>query len=133
NEYLPPDSGITEREALGQMIELLDRPDAGKGESKRLLNLAERVAALEGPSRKIDVLIWLVVFEKPQGRRGRDMIGCEPYYTRDRDAAASLIPDDHGWSVSFDNGTALAGCCPANEEGCWLQDVEGLTPALALT
>jgi hypothetical protein len=69
--------------------------------------------------------------------RGKDGIG---HIARDHvkewsasiDAALTLLPEGHDWSLFADNGSAMAGCQPASDDGCDMTDVPGATPALAL-
>ena len=55
-----------------------------------------------------------------------------PAFTTSIDSAASLVPDNHDWSLHVDNGNALAGCEPASEHGGAGADSRGATPAIAL-
>ena len=113
-----------------------------------LLALAERCEkACEG-SRELDAAIYetaigLGMYESIYDRSGdlciRDYPGEPgpeyrrlPRYSTSLDAAMTLVPTGHDWSLFFDNGSALAGCMPSSEDGCDLTDVPGATPALAL-
>lgn len=112
------------------------------------LALAERCEKESEGSRELDGLIWKAACEKPGDIWSRDLIDgniwmrqdpedtvayeAPPAYTTSLDAAMTLVPEGHDWSLFSDNGTAIAGCMPASEDGCDLTDVPGATPALAL-
>jgi hypothetical protein len=55
-----------------------------------------------------------------------------PHYTDSIDAALTLVPANHDWSLHADNGEAIAGCMPSSEDGCDIADCPGATPAIAL-
>jgi hypothetical protein len=55
-----------------------------------------------------------------------------PKLTASIDAALTLLPEGYDWSLFADNGSAMAGCQPASDDGCDMPDVPGATPALAL-
>jgi hypothetical protein len=113
-----------------------------------LLALAERCEKAREGSRELDGLIWKAACEKPGDIWSRDLIDgniwmrqdpedtvayeAPPAYTTSLDAAMTLVPTGHDWSLFFDNGSALAGCMPSSEDGCDWIDVPGATPALAL-
>jgi hypothetical protein len=56
-----------------------------------------------------------------------------PSYLTSLDAAMALVPPDHDWSLHVDNGAAVAGCAPADPDGCSWSDCHAPTPAAALT
>ena len=112
-----------------------------------LSELIERVETASGPDRRIDAAICRII----------DLPKCEypdclpdvmvhildrvesggddpevPAYTGSLDAALTLVPDGHDWSLFADNGSAMAGCQPASDDGCDMTDVHGATPALAI-
>lgn len=102
-----------------------------------LLALAERCEKASEGSSTLDGLIAHAAgyrvgdddsITAPNGNRA-DAI---PGFTTSLDAAMTLVPTGHDWSLFFDNGSALAGCMPSSEDGCDLTDVPGATPALAL-
>jgi hypothetical protein len=55
-----------------------------------------------------------------------------PDFCASIDAALTLVPANHDWSLHADNGEAIAGCMPSSEDGCDIADCRGATPALAL-
>lgn len=116
-----------------------------------LTSLIERVEAATEGSRELDKVIWLACtsgatrdkwsyIHKATGREctvdeTRDATGrliIVPEYTTSIDAALTLMPEGQDWSLFSDNGTAMAGCMPASEDGCDMTDTPGATPALAL-
>lgn len=123
-----------------------------------LLELAARCEAATGADREMDAAIavslnigargllpddheYLARVRKDDGcapgtywfvcRSGRSLRTAEAY-TASLDAAMSLVPEGHDWSLHVDNGEALAGCEPASDDGCWCADRHAATPALAL-
>lgn len=55
-----------------------------------------------------------------------------PDFCASIDAALTLVPANHDWSLHADNGEAIAGCMPSNEDGCDVADCHGATPAIAI-
>jgi hypothetical protein len=55
-----------------------------------------------------------------------------PDFCASIDTALTLLPEGHDWSLFADNGSAMAGCQPASDDGCDMADVPGATPALAI-
>lgn len=98
-------------------------------------DLIARLEAAPGPDREIDLHIarWRGVTVV---RRRDDDAGNEEFtywhYTESIDAAASLIPLGHDWSLCTVNGKPVAACVPMSEDGCSFSDCCGATPALAL-
>lgn len=110
-----------------------------------LLALAERCEKVSEGSRELDGAIAAALSLHPQGwRRGASEASASavwfddfynwraPDLTTSLDAAMTLVPPGHDWSLFFDNGAALAGCMPASDDGCDWTDVPGSTPALAI-
>jgi len=118
-----------------------------------LLALAERCEKASGPYRILDLDIFRAIGAPLPSEFMSRKVGLEwdevdlcfvmpidtmrvryepPVYTASLDAAMTLVPANHDWSLFFDNGAALAGCMPASDDGCDWTDVPGATPALAL-
>ena len=111
-----------------------------------LSELIELVEKAKGPSRELDTLIEIAISpdeaRMPWSCKGghvsrlcgdqhwRD--GHARKFTASIDAALTLLPEGHDWSLFADNGSAMAGCQPASDDGCDMTDVPGATPALAL-
>lgn len=86
-------------------------------------DLIARLEAATGPSFALDCEINKAVGSAAWPPRA---------YTASIDAALTLVPDDHDWSLHCDNGQAIAGCAPADPAGCSWADSRAATPALAL-
>lgn len=102
-----------------------------------LLALAERCEKASEGSRELDAAIHRLLHPEVQvfGDYVIDSLGfgrAIPSFTTSLDAAMTLVPANHDWSLFFDNGAAMAGCMPASEDGCDWTDVPGATPALAI-
>jgi hypothetical protein len=135
----------------------------------QLRDLARRVEAAQGADRAIDAEVWahtvkrealaragdwkvargwdgtcsgaLVVWDQPPPHAaGTGAIwGPAPAYTASLDAAVSLVPAGHSWSVyggEREEGHATAYCVPNGGRlpwPRWVDDVNAAKPALALT
>ena len=99
-----------------------------------MLELIERIEALEGPDREVDALIWFECIGKADGWE-YDGHQRKPY-TASLDAAMTLVPE--GWSGLFgfqgthdyieERGHAHIQTIVGEKEAC----AEAATPALAL-
>lgn len=111
-----------------------------------LLAIVERCEKASEGSRELDARIAFVLDNRSihvivdgdvLGRNNQPphdicIVGWAPSYTTSLDAAMTLVPPGHDWSLFSDNGAAMAGCMPASEDGCDWTDVPGATPALAI-
>lgn len=118
----------------------------------KLLELAERVEALTGPDRKMDIAIWMACVANAQQlelvEKGREYHGDSEAdfradrmsdgkrYTGSLDAAMSLVPKGHLWTLdSFEGPRSTAGVW--KPQTGWLiypcDAPKTATPALALT
>lgn len=111
-------------------------------------DLIDRLVNAKGPDRELDIAICQQV--DSNGYRIEDdgtilvsgdvgdgpgwfNIGYEvPGYTASVDAALTLVPPAHDWSLHVNNGEAIVGCMPESEDGCDVADSTGATPAIAL-
>jgi hypothetical protein len=99
------------------------------------MKLSDRVAELAGPCREIDAGIWLRAIEKPQPgeKRDKDIIGRWPHYTASIDAAASLVPPNHTWSLtSCGEHDMPQACVTSMDDRCEDFVAHAVDPALAL-
>ena len=63
--------------------------------------MAARVEALSAPDREVDAKIWYLCVEKPQtgDKLDRDIRHKWPAYTASLDAAMTLVPEGHLFTV----------------------------------
>ena len=105
-----------------------------------LTSLIERIEAATEGSRDLDHAIHYHTVVVKSGRfteqswvrKAASENWNTPRYSTSIDAALTLMPEGQDWSLFSDNGTAMAGCTPASEDGCDMTDTPGATPALAL-
>ncbi|HXT81417.1 MAG TPA: hypothetical protein VN702_17775 [Acetobacteraceae bacterium] len=105
-----------------------------------LTEIIARLEAATGADRRLDAeiarAIGCQVRQWNSATNWQWIAGTEwerlPFFTASVDAALTLIPPAHDWSLHCDNGEAVAGCMPASEEGCDWSNCSGPTPAIAL-
>lgn len=113
------------------------------------MTLADRIEQADGPSRELDVEIFLTVLgdgwrvqtdcalfpEQVQTGRVQEVSGCgwrnSPAYTSSIDAALTLVPAGWFWSITMrgEKRGEFHACCVRQGPLVWH---EGITPALAL-
>ena len=99
-----------------------------------LLKLADRVEALDGPDREVDLGIERVI--RPRRYRLECPTSADPEYTASLDAAMTLVPDGCVWNLGGNSkkGFARTGLFGAMiKQGIDEIFAEASTPALALT
>lgn len=96
-----------------------------------LLALAERVEQADGPNyaleQDIAEAVWRVKWNKARPKDIR-----VPNYTASIDAALTLVPDGHFWSITMrgENRGGFHACCAKDGPLDWR---DGAHPALAMT
>lgn len=71
-----------------------------QGSAARLRGLIARLEAATGPDRELDIAIWHYL-GNPKERTPLLWVGC---YTSSIDAALTLVPEGHDWSIGDVNG-----------------------------